>query len=281
MKRILTIFAVLCLGVNASAQSVPSLLIPTDSRALGMGGVSYLPGNNKVDASAFFGIWAPGTASNTIVGADVRFRLGSKLSFCLGGKDFIDKPYEIINDKGASVGAYKPYDMVFSLGAGYDITDAITAGAILHTVSSSIAEKANGGAFFADVYGAYKGNGWTAALALRNLGTKINYGGEDNALPALVALNGSWSPVSGLKIAAEADYLFNEALMAGAGAEYCIANIVFVRAGYHYGDAQKALASFASLGLGAQFAGIRLDASWLFASKNLGDSILVTLGYAF
>ena len=69
--------------------------------------------------------------------------------------------------------------------------------------------------------------------------------------------------------------------MAGLGLEYGIADIAFVRAGYHYGDAAKALPSYASLGLGAQFAGVSLDLAFLTASESLGNTLLFGLGYSF
>ena len=77
------------------------------------------------------------------------------------------------------------------------------------------------------------------------------------------------------------DYLFSGALMAGLGLEYCIVDIVSVRAGYHYGDAAKALPSFASVGLGVKFAGVHLDAAFLLASKTLGNTLMIGLGYSF
>ena len=82
-------------------------------------------------------------------------------------------------------------------------------------------------------------------------------------------------------MAAEADYLFAGALMAGFGLEYCIQQIAFLRAGFHYGDAAKALPTFVSLGAGVQFACVHLDLSFLTASKTLGNSLMVGLGYAF
>ena len=75
--------------------------------------------------------------------------------------------------------------------------------------------------------------------------------------------------------------LFFGALMAAVGVEYGFADMVFARAGFHYGDPAKALPTFASVGIGAKFIGIRLDASYVFLSETLGNSFLVSLGYAF
>ena len=69
--------------------------------------------------------------------------------------------------------------------------------------------------------------------------------------------------------------------MAAFGVEYGIADIVFVRGGFHYGDNAKGIPTYASLGLGVQFAGVHLDAAYLTASKTLRNSLQISLGYAF
>ena len=69
--------------------------------------------------------------------------------------------------------------------------------------------------------------------------------------------------------------------MLGIGLEYCIQDIVSLRGGFHYGDPAQALPTFASLGVGAKFAGVHLDLSFLTASKTIGNSLMVGLGYAF
>lgn len=56
---------------------------------------------------------------------------------------------------------------------------------------------------------------------------------------------------------------------------------VFFRAGYHYGDGEKALPSFASVGAGLSFFGISMDFSYLLASRNLSGTMLFGLGYRF
>ena len=69
--------------------------------------------------------------------------------------------------------------------------------------------------------------------------------------------------------------------MAGLGLEYTLADIVSLRGGFHYGDAAKALPTYASLGLGLQFAGVSLDVTFLTASQSLGNTLLFGLGYSF
>ena len=87
--------------------------------------------------------------------------------------------------------------------------------------------------------------------------------------------------IGGFQASAEVDYLFAGAIMAGIGAEYGFKDIAFIRAGFHYGDAQKAIPTYASVGLGVQYWGVRLDATWITASSVLGNSLGFSLSYSF
>ena len=79
----------------------------------------------------------------------------------------------------------------------------------------------------------------------------------------------------------DADWYFSGAMSAGAGAEYGYADIVFLRAGYHYGADDCVLPSFASLGVGVQYLGARIDFSYLTGNDYLGGTFTIGLGYSF
>ena len=280
MRRILSILACLCAAVSLHAQAVPALLVPTDSRSLAMGGVALPYRAATLDAGAFYGLWAPGTASNTVLGLDAFFRIG-KFSFTAEGVDFLDVPYNAYSEPQGSRGSFKPYDLILSVGGAYDITDFLSAGLKFRSITSALAENAAGSIFCFDIMAMYSGKNWGVSLSGRNIGGRINYGGGDYALPALISVDGNWSPLAQLTIAGQASWLFSGALMAGAGAEYTFADIVSVRAGFHYGDAAKALPTFASIGLGAQLYGVKLDATYLFPFGNVGNSFVIRAGYSF
>ncbi len=281
MKRLLTVLLFSVIAVQAFGQAVPALLVPADSRQLAMGGVTSRNYSGTGFAALGAGIWAPRSASSTVLALDGYMIVDEKLVLGLEGRDFIDRPYNVSDKMGGVTGTFKPYDLFLSLYGAYRISGALGAGLKLTSVTSDISPKAKGSAFCGDVWVRYGGSGWSASVEGRNLGGKINYGGGDYALPALAAVCGDWSPLHGLTLAAEADYLFSGAFMAGAGAEYCFADIAYARAGFHYGDASGALPTFASLGLGARYAGAFLDAGVLLLSQTLGTSFLVTLGYGF
>lgn len=281
MKKLLISILAFALASAAYAQSLPALLVPTDTRALSMGGVHLAKDAPQLSADAYFGMWAPKTADNTLIGADVWFKIGDKLALYAEGKDFMDKPYSTSGEEGSVKGTFKPYDLIIGLGAEYRITDALSAGLTLRSVTSALAEKNTGSSFCGDIFVRYGGEKWGVELAGRNIGTNINYGEGSYAIPSLVGVDGFYKPLEGLTVAGEADYLFSGAIMAGIGAEYGFKDIAFARAGFHYGDPAKALPAFLSLGIGGKYAGFRLDGTFLLLSETLGNTFLVSLGYEF
>lgn len=282
MKKIIVLLSLILFAQASYAQAVPALLIPSDSRSMAMGGVALQPAADRLDAQAFYGMWAPKTANNTVIGGNVFLRVGKKIGVSVEGRTFMDKPYDILSAQGlATGGSFRPSDLIAGAGVSYDITDGFTVGFKGRMVSSKIAEDAKGSAFCADLSATYATQLFSAGIAVRNVGSKISYGAGSYSLPALAALQGSIKPFKGLTVGAEADYLFAGAVMAALGVEYGIADIVFVRGGFHYGDNAKGIPTYASLGLGVQFAGVHLDAAYLTASKTLRNSLQISLGYAF
>lgn len=281
MKVSVALTALLLAAQVSFAQALPALLIPADSRALSMGGVALQPGADKMDIQAFYGIWAPKSAESTLVGGNVFFRANSRVSLNLEGRALLDKAYEITSAQGQAAGTFRPLDWIAGAGVTVGISDAFAVGVKARVVTSAIAGNARGMAFCGDVNFSYTGGIVSASIGARNLGSKINYGGASYSLPALAALQGSVRPLDGFTIGAELDYLFAGGLMAGLGLEYTIADLVSLRAGFHYGDPAKAIPTYVSLGLGVQFAGFRLDAAFLTASKTLGNTLMIGFGYSF
>lgn len=282
MKKIFILLSSVLLFQLASAQAVPALLIPSDTRSMALGGVTMQPEADKLDVQAFYGMWAPKAADNTMIGGNAFIRIGGRIGITVEGRVFKDKPYELITAQALPAGSsFSPMDMIVGAGASYSLTEAFTVGAKARMVSSAIAADAKGSAFCGDLSVTYAKDFYSATVAMRNLGGRISYGGAAYSLPALAALQGNVTPLKGLTAAAEVDYLFAGSLMASLGLEYGIADIVFLRGGIHYCDAANGIPTHASLGLGVQFAGVHLDAAFLTASKTLRNSLMFTLGYSF
>ena len=296
MRKIIAVIVLMTSALAASAQALPSLLVGADPAAAAMGGSAlarpadaFAVDNNAAamalsskdfNVAASFGMWAPNTADNMLAGLGFFYRLSDKMALGFSGRMLRDKPYDITSATGQVTGSFAPSDLLAGLGVSFAVTDGLSLGVTGRFTSSSIASDMKGSALGADITAMYSGESFSAAAGLCNLGTPVSYGGASYAQPMLVRAGGAFS-ASGITASAEADYLFSGALMAGLGLEYCVAGIASIRAGYHYGDTAKALASYASLGLGLQFSGISLDLAFLTASETLGNSLLFGLGYSF
>jgi hypothetical protein len=297
MKKIvitLSIFAALSLSV--SAQNMPSLFIPIDPEAASLAvssaareATAFATADNasamsfsqsKFRGGVSYGMWAPDAADSKAVNAGAFLRLGEKAAVGFTGSYISDRQMSITSATGAVTGTFTPKDIVARVGFSYRFTDFLSAGVTAKVLSSSIGPDLSGTAFGGDISAMYSSNGLNATLALCNLGTAIKYGSESYSMPMYAKAGAAYSIV-GLTVSAEADYILEGAFNAALGAEYNIADIAFLRAGYHYGAEDKGLPSFASVGLGLKYIGIEFNAAYLLASETLGGTLMFGLGYSF
>lgn len=295
-KTVSTILISAVTLVAASAQSMPSLFIPSDPTAAALSGstlareaTSFAAADNASAMSfssktfaiaSSYGMWAPKAADSKVIGIGSFFRVAERVRVGLVGSYLSDNPMNVTNANGAVTGSFSPKDIIARAAVSYLLTDELSLGVGGKFVSSSIAPDMSGTAFGGDVSVTFRQNGLTAALALCNLGSSISYGKDSYAMPTLVRAGGAYCKGS-LVLSAEADYLLDGAFGAALGAEYGIADIAFLRAGYHYGAEDKGLPSFASAGLGVKFAGVELNVAYLLASETLGGTMTFGLGYSF
>ena len=296
MKKIFVIISAALLSVQAFAQTYTTLLESADPESFAVANASiarpagiHAAGTNaaamslsdkKFSAGAAFSMWAPKTAASNIIGLGLWGKTNDKLAIGLDARYVMGQAYDLTTDQGVSTGSFSPSDIHATAALSYAFVDGLSAGVAAKFISSTLSPDMSATAFGADISVAYSKNGLSAALAACNLGSSLNYGGAPVALPAMVKVGAGYS-ISGFTASAEADYLFDGALMAGLGLEYGIKDIAFIRAGYHYGDQKKALVSFASLGLGLKFSGVEFNACYLLGSKALGNTMMFGLGYSF
>lgn len=299
MKKIILSILVACAmpALSASAQALSSLLIPSAPEYAAMGGASvaleagaFAAENNAAAMSlsddsfavaAGYGLWAPETAGSQLMGLGAFARVGERVGIGLSGRYTMEKPMNISSAAGGILGTFTPSELGANLAVSVKVIDGLSVGVTGKFVRSSIGEELSGSAFGADVSVAWRKDGLSAGAAVCNLGSKVKYGDSSYSMPMLVKAGAAYSADFGLTASVEADYLFSGAFAAGLGLEYNLFDIGFLRAGYHYGDKNQGLASFASLGAGVQFAGVELSAAWLTASPTLGNSLLFSLGYSF
>jgi len=292
MKRVLISFLLLGWTFALSGQSLGFLNIRSDAATAGMAGVSvglqadaYAPENNlaaaalatnKMDIGAGYTLWMPSLSKNGILSASGYFKLTERLAVGADFKNFSSPAYSITSDEGRSTSEFTPKEFSFGAGASFKIIDGLAAGLHLKMASSSLAKDTKASAFGADISLKYEKDALQLGLAADNIGGKIKYGDSAYPMPLCIRGGGAYT-VQGFTAGVEADYL-DGGIMAGAGLQYAIKDIAFVRAGYHYGGA---IPSYASLGLGVKFAGIHADFYYLLASKTLNNTLGFGLGYSF
>ena len=304
MKRFLHILFFAFVSVGLSAQTLPSLLVSADGAVAGTGGlaVAARPGawsleNNaamlpfqdgRLAAAVTYGMWQPAFANDKVLGAGVSFKASDRLSFGLTARNFAMPEYTVVNELGAESqvnGTFSPKESTIGLGGAFALSDHFSVGVSAKMTSSSLAKDAKASVFGADVSLAYSQDALRAGFSVCNLGGGADYGSGSHAQPTLARAGVSYglgdASASAVTLGAEADYLFSGGLMAGVGAEYAFKQLAFVRAGFHYGDAAKAVPTYASLGLGVHVAGLVFDAAYLLASETVGGSLCITLGYSF
>ena len=289
--------ALCVLGLQLSAQSMSFLNINPDAAASAVANTAvarpadaYAIQNNTAAAalsesrmavSAGYAIWQPKAIKTGVVSAAGFYRIGEKFAIAADLKNFTEPEYQIASADGRSAGMFAPKEIAAALGVSYKIGDSFSIGLNAKFANSVLAETAKASTVAADVSLAYAKNGFQAGLAVANIGGKVKYGeGDGYALPTIVRAGAAYSIV-GLTASAEIDYLLSGGFMAGLGAEYWIVDIVAVRAGFHYGDPEKAIPTYASVGLGAKFSGVSLNATYLLASKTIGGTLMFGLGYSF
>lgn len=275
-RRILVLFLLCTVSLRLSAQAMQFLLINPDPEASAMAGIdgelaSDALSDKTLDVDLVYGVWQPAELRTGVAAASVFFKASERLSFGALFNRFAEP----------SAAGFSPVEMVAGLGASFRISDMFSAGLEAKYAHSALAETAKAGVFCADVSFACRAGSFSAIAAVRNIGGSVSYGGDSSyALPTVIKGGASYS-ASGFTGSAEVGYVLDAGLMAAVGAEYCIADIVSLRAGYHYGDGVRTIPSHVSVGLGVKFFGVGINASYLLASETLGGTMMFGLGYCF
>lgn len=282
--RKLLILIFLSVPCCLSAQTLPTLLLAEkDARqaSLCCPGAAAEAEYGTFRATAGGGIWEASGINSSLLGAEATYRLPFGLEAGIFADFVKDEPYDVTNAKGQVTGSFAPTETAVGISAGYPVLDFLKAGLRMRMISSSLAQYHSASAFGADIFAVYMTKGLRASLEVCNLGSGLDYGAGSYSQPSLARIAAGWNPVKGLLVAADADCLFSGAMMAGAGLEYSLFDIVFLRGGYHYGDAAKAIPSYATVGIGLKIKGITMDSVCFLGTESLSGTAMIRLGYGF
>ncbi len=186
-----------------------------------------------------------------------------------------------------------PFDYTLDFGYAYQLTDKMTVFATGSYISSYIGRYGVAWSFGAGItYQMDLHIGQIPAylhflLKASDLGTALDYGKSiDTALPGAV----SGGVTLGFTPAEEHNLIFSlsdryyvlpmraTTHFVSVGAEYGFKKTFFARCGY---EQELRNNGFLTLGLGGQYRGVRLDASYRFATASMGSGNLFQIGMGF
>ena len=289
MKRLFVcgvIAAVFTFSGTLNAQVVNSIIRSFDAASAGLSGAGVaMPANayaldvnpasmslseQTMAAGAGFGILNPSSVKMLAFSASGYYTISSKIAAGVGVKHLSYEPYPTTAADGRVTGEYTPTDMSVTAGFSYKLMEGLAVGAAAKVFSLSLAEDSATTGFCLDLGAQYRSDALSAGVNFRNI-----------ASSAMHITAGAAYEIAGITASAQIEHLAGAGIMAALGAQYSFKDMVFARGGFHYGNATTGIPSYGSLGIGAKFAGITLDAAILLGTATVSGTTLFTLGYAF
>ena len=286
----------------AGAQALPYTAADYDAVSLGKAGANLTETNTiansalnnaaampfselPYEATVGYALWQPSSSSANVINAGFAYNLKQKFAIGFGFNMGLNKPYDIIDASGAANGTFTPKDIHAALGMAYRFLPYLSVGVNVGYANSTLSADHKYGALAADVFVMAKVKDFKATAGVSNLGSKVtSANGLKFSLPASFALGAGYEKTfakkHGVDVSLDADYYFKGGLAASLGAEYTYDDLVSVRAGYHLGG-KTVIPSYASLGAGVKFSGVRLDLAYLIASGPMKNTLAVSLGLSF
>jgi len=278
-------------GVFAQ-NALPFMRINRDPVTSALGGAQVTSGLYNPAATPFTGSdvvlsfqnWAPTSTKASHVNLLGGVKLGEKLGLTVLAAYQMGEEFQTMDASGNTGASFRPSDVLIGLGGGFAFTDALSAGVNLKFVNSAYASGLSGSAFAADLYVMYAAANLKLSGGVSSLGGAVKSGSNSYALPTSITAGAGYDlafGTSAVKVMADFDYFFAGGVSAALGAQYGWNDMVFVRAGGHLGVKNVPVPSYVSFGLGAKFAGFHADVSMLVASKTVGNSLNLGIGYCF
>ena len=223
--------------------------------------------------------WAPGMAGINAINFGGAYRFGKRFGITAGVVYQFEKPDE---EK------FSPSGLQINLGAGFKILNWLGIGVNVRFAQDNLFKGMSYNAFAADallLFNPVTGLNITAGIS--NIGSNvISKSGKQYPQPASIKAAAAYylalGKMNSLEFMLDEDYYINSKSNAlSFGIEYSCNKIVYARVGYRYATERAPIPSHLGIGLGVQFAGFRLDFSYLTVSQALSNTIAVGLGYRF
>lgn len=295
MKNCILAAVMALLALEAGAQSaLPFIRIERSPRSSAMAGAGMASVNNgwyaafgdaaqlgfqpqKGDVGAAVQLWEMSNEvdKTTNLQAGTGLRFGS-FGVALGAA------YQM----GVMQGTYTPSDRLVSLGLAYKIARFLSIGLNARYAAQHFTQEAKVSGFSMDISALGRITPeLTVALGVGCLGGQVRGSADAYPQPAFTRAGVAWSHAFGkqhaLELALDAEYNFDGTAAGTIGAEYAYNHILYARAGYRLAGKKALIPSHLGLGLGLQFQGFRLEASYLTVSKLLGNTLNLGAAYKF
>mgnify|MGYP003300993432 CR=1 FL=1 len=304
MKKLAYIAGALMLLMPAvaGAQVLPFTSVEADAVSLGKAGTNLVETGSvanaafsnaavipfygeKFDVSAGYTLWQPSAVGSNKLNVGAAFNLKQKFGVAVGFMYGMHKPYAGANSGGGVTGEFAPKDMHVNVGLAYRMTPYLSIGTNVGYASSVLAEGHSYGAVDADFFLMAKFSDVRVTAGVANIGSKVtSASGAKYSLPTSIAVGAGYSKVFAVKhkvdVMLDADYYLQDGFAASVGAEYVFNDLASVRAGYRYGG-NTVIPSYASLGAGVKFVGVKLDLAYLMSSGPMKNTLAISLGYTF
>ncbi len=242
---------------------------------------------SSLDVSAGYMMWQPAGVNSNVINVAGAYNMNGKLGIAAGLYYGMNPSYEMTDASGASKGTFNPSDMHAAVGVSYRFIPALSVGANIGYATSSLAAGHSYGTVAADFFLMSEFSDFKVAAGVSNvLGTVKSASGAEFCIPGSIALGAGYDKGFAEKHAVEAnldvDYFFSGWLAAAVGAGYTYDDLVSFRFGYRYGG-ESPIPSFASVGAGVKFAGVKLDLAYLIAGGDspMKNTLAVGVGYSF
>ncbi len=303
MKKIFSYVAgamLLLIPVASGAQALPFVAADYDAASLGTAGANLtgvssiahsafvnaaaIPfSSSKMDVAAGYTMWKP--TSGNVINVAGAYNANGKLGVAAGLVYGMNPAYDVTNDSGTSKKTFSPSDMQINAGISYRFMPYLSVGANIGYATQSLAPEVSYGSVTADVFAMAKFSDYRVTAGVANLGSGVkSSNGTKWGLPASAALGlgygKQFAEVHGVDAMLDLDYFFKGGVAASFGASYTYNDLAVVRVGYRYGG-NTVIPSYASVGAGVKFMGIKFDLAYLVGSKTLGNTLALSLGYTF
>lgn len=298
MKRIKhLLFATCMLPTLVGAQGMANALfleLTPDAQSAGMGGTGLAITDNA--STAIFHNASTIAFSQEVMGAtysyadigkgfsqhsaSLFYRIGreGKHGFTVAFRDFKEPNFPI--GTGTNVADFRPHGWNVEAGYFRSITSNLSLSLTLKYLQARVSPNMNNKKTICGDFGAsYHRNmsaldgsaSWTIGFQAANLGGTI----DGQKLPARLGLGGAvdlpFNMENSLQVAVDFNYLLPSEyrqFQAGIGAEYSFLKYGVVRGGYHFGDKDKGVGNYGTLGCGINFWPMRADFSYALAGDE-------------